>query len=149
MGILDIILLSVAVFIIRRFNELHKEVPPEEIISNYISPQEEFQNNWQDIKTLMASANPSDWNMAILRADSQLDNTLDDMGYEGDTLADRLKIVDPTKITSMDRVWSAHRLRNTIAHDPLQVYTREMMTHAFDSYEIAFKELGMLVEVES
>ena len=148
-GIFDIALLFFALSIIKRFNKLRAEVPPEEVVSHMISPEQEFQQNWQEIRELMASANASDWNMAILRADAQLDEILDQLGYDGETIAERLKIVDPTKLTSMDRVWSAHRLRNTIAHDPLQQYTREMVTHALDSYQLAFQELGFLQEAES
>ena len=147
-GIFDIALLFFGFSIIKRFNRLRVEVPPEEVVSHMISPEQEFQENWQDIRELTASANASDWNMAILRADAQLDELLNNLGYEGDTIAERLKIVDPTKLKSMDRVWSAHRLRNAIAHDPLQQYTREMIMHALDSYQLAFKELGFLEEVE-
>ena len=143
-GVLDVVLLCVAGFIIKRYNKLHAEIPPAEVMSQMISPQEEFQQNWQDIQSLMQSQNTSDWNMAILRADAQLDEILDQLGYEGETIAERLKVVDPTKLKSMDRIWSSHRLRNTIAHDPLQQYTREMVTHALDSYQLAFQELGFL-----
>jgi hypothetical protein len=132
------------VFIIKRYNNLRHEVLEKEMVSQYVSPKQEFQENWEEIKALMASDHASDWNMAVLRADSQLDDTLRHLGYDGETIADRIKIVDPTKLKSIDRVWSAHRLRNTIAHDPLQMYTREMMTHALESYEVAFRELGML-----
>lgn len=145
-GALDTILLVAGGMIIKRFNNLQRETlqGEKEIESHMMSPEREFNENWQGIRGLMNSVNASDWNMAILRADAQLDDTLAHLGYDGDTLADRLKIVDPTKLQSMDRVWSAHRLRNAIAHDPLQQYTREMMMHALESYEIAFKEIGML-----
>jgi len=145
--LIDMAILFFAGSIIKKFYALKVEVPPEEIKSRMMSPEQEFQQNWEGIQGLMASVNASDWNMAILRADAQLEAVLTILGYEGDTIADRLKIVDPTKLKSIDRVWSAHRLRNTIAHDPLQQYTREMMTHAMDSYQLAFKDFGFLREV--
>lgn len=145
-GILNIALLAAMVWIIKRYNNLRREVAREEMASSMISPEQDIQGDWQDIQALMASSNPSDWNMAILRADAELDDFLRRLGYEGETIADRIKIVDPTKLKSVDRIWSAHRLRNTIAHDPLQQYTREMLVHAIQSYEIVFKELGALHE---
>ena len=148
-GIFDIALLFLAFSIIKRFNKLRAEAPPEEIVSRMISPEQEFGQNWQEIKELIGSESASDWNMAILRADAKLDELLNNLGYEGDTIAERLKIVDPTKLKSMDRIWSAHRLRNTIAHDPLQQYTREMVTHALDSYQLAFQELGFLQSADT
>lgn len=147
-SLINAVLLFLVFWIMKRFNKLHEEVPQKEVESHMISPEEEFQQNWQEIRLLMDSGSASDWNMAILRADSQLDSTLQNLGYDGETIVERLKIVDTTKLKSMDRVWSAHRLRNTIAHDPLQQYTREMMAHAFESYEIAFKELGILREIK-
>ena len=77
-------------------------------------------------------------------AGATVDDLLSHLGYEGETIAERLKIVDPTQLKSIDRVWSAHRLRNAIAHEPLQQYTREMIMHALDSYQLAFQELGFL-----
>jgi len=58
----------------------------------------------------------------------------------------RLKIVDPTTLPSLDEVWSAHRLRNMIAHDPLEQHTRETIMAALRSYKRALKDLGLLEE---
>ena len=147
-GLLDAGLLFLAVSILKRYNKLKREIPQAEIETHLISPEQEFQTNWQEITSLVQSGNGSDWNMAILRADAQLDDLLSHLGYEGETIAERLKIVDPTKLKSIDRIWSAHRLRNAIAHEPLQQYTREMIMHALDSYQLAFQELGFLKAAE-
>ena len=84
--------------------------------------------------------------MAVIRADGLLDSALLDRGYEGETVADRLKIVDSTKMPSLERVWSAHRLRNLIVHGPLEAHPKETIVYALRSYELALKELGMLKE---
>lgn len=146
-SIANAVLLYFAFLFSKRFYHASKEPLGQEIKSQITSPQEEFLHNWQEIQSLGASLNGSDWNMAILRADAQLDDILGHLGYEGDTIAERLKVADPTKLKSIDRIWSAHRLRNTIAHDPLQVYTAEMIKHALDSYRIAFEELGFLQSI--
>lgn len=148
-GTIDVGLGYLALVIFWRYEALLHEVPAKDAKITLVSPQEEFNRNWKDVKGLMDSQNPSDWNMAILRADAELDDLLNHLGYEGETFAERLKIVDPTKLKSVDRIWSAHRLRNTIAHDPLQQYTRDMIVHALESYEIAFTELGFLKRVEA
>ena len=82
--------------------------------------------------------------MAVLRADALLDETLRDAGYEGPTMADRLKVVDPNQLPSLDRVWSSHRLRNAIAHDPTDQYSRETIVSAIASYRAAFRDLGFM-----
>ena len=111
-----------------------------------VSLEEEGGRAWDGIRDLANSGNPSDWNMAVLRADALLDDILSRQGYDGITMAERLKVVDPVKLPSLDRLWSAHRLRNMIAHDPLEQHTKETIIHALRSYEVALKELGMLRE---
>lgn len=144
--ILDMALIALVAFTLRRYAGLTRVRPPEEAMPHTVTPQKEARGSWEHIKTLANSSNPSDWNMAVLRADSLLDDSLMHLGYEGTSLAERLKIVDPTKLTSIDNVWSAHRLRNMIAHDPLEQHTKETIIHALRSYEQALKELGVLTE---
>ena len=108
------------------------------------SPRRAMTENWTQIQALAASPAASDWNMAILRADALLDETLQRFGYVGETLSDRLKIVDRTQIPSLDQVWSAHRLRNLIAHEPTAQHPKESIHYALKSYEQAFRELNVL-----
>lgn len=110
------------------------------------SPKDEVKENWEHVQELINSTNGSDWNMAVLRADALLDDVLIKLGYEGETIADRLKIVDPHQLPSIERIWSAHRLRNSIAHNPLEQNSREAMTYAIKGYEQALKELGFMEE---
>ncbi len=146
-GIIDIILIGFIIFTLRRFSRLTNQPSTEESKIHIVSPKEEVRENWEHIRDLANSSNPSDWNMAILRADALLDDLLQHLGYEGTTLAERLKIVDSTKLPSLERIWSSHRLRNMIAHDPLEQHTRETIVHALRSYEQALKELGMMEEI--
>lgn len=109
-----------------------------------VSPREEVKASWAHVQKLMESSSASDWNMAVLHADALLDDILTHLGYAGETMADRLKIIDPHRLPSLENIWSAHRLRNLIAHDPLEQNTRETISYAIKSYEQAFKELGMM-----
>lgn len=143
----NLFLLGFIIFTVRRHAALRRVVPREEALPVHIvAPQEEVRESWTHIKELANSENPSDWNMAVLRADALLDDMLTHLGYEGTTLAERLKIVDPVKLPSIERIWSAHRLRNMIAHDPLEQHTKETIIHALRSYEQALKELDVLAE---
>lgn len=137
-------LVALAVYSLRRIAELRKGGPAEEREAHPVLPRDEARESWSHIRELANSSNPSDWNMAVLRADALLDDVLRHMGYEGISMADRLKIVDPLKLKSIDRVWSGHRLRNMIAHDPTEQHTKETIIHALRSYEQALKELDMM-----
>lgn len=141
-------LLVFIVFTIRRYSRLTEIIQSTGGLKEELPapPEEEAQRQWGHIRDLANSQNPSDWNMAVLRADALLDDILKHLGYEGETMAERLKIVDPTKLSSLDSVWSAHRLRNMIAHDPLEQHTRETIIHALRSYDQALRDLGMFEE---
>lgn len=137
-------LVALAMYSLRRIVELRKAGLVEEKEIHPVLPRDEVRESWSHIRDLANSSNPSDWNMAVLRADALLDDVLRHMGYEGVSMADRLKIVDPARLKSIDRVWSGHRLRNMIAHDPTEQHTKETIIHALRSYEQAMKELDMM-----
>lgn len=110
--------------------------------------EKEISEDWVEVKKLAASGSPSDWNMAVLRADAMLDDVLQHMKYEGNTVKERLDQVDPRILPSYDRIVSAHRLRNMVAHDPTVAHTHETISYALSSFEHAFRELGVLGEEE-
>lgn len=146
-SVINFSLMGFIFWILRKYLNLAKELPPPSAAPVAPTPPtEEIRKGWEHIRALANSANPSDWNMAVLRADALLDDILMHLGYEGTTIAERLKIVDPAKLPSLERVWSAHRLRNMIAHDPLEQHTKETIIHALRSYEQALRELGMMNE---
>lgn len=106
--------------------------------------KKEITNEWEEVQKLMQSENTSDWNMAILRADTLLDDVLQYLGHEGATVGERLARVDPTAVPSVERIRSAHRLRNAIAHDPSIPHTKETVDYALKAYEVAFREMGVM-----
>jgi hypothetical protein len=57
------------------------------------------------------------WRLAILEADMMLDSMLTQIGFSGDTLGDKLKLVDMEKYPSLKNAWEIHNVRNKIAHE--------------------------------
>lgn len=145
--LLDVLLVGFIAFTLRRYSELISARPQQVATPPPLNPAAEIQISWRSIELLIQSQNPSDWNMAILRADALLDDTLRETGYEGATMADRLKVVDPIQLPSLDRIWSSHRLRNAIAHNPTDQHTRETIVSAVNSYRQAFRDLGFITEL--
>jgi|SRR3989344_5674917 len=143
---LDLLLMTFVIFALRRYAALTRIKPestkPQE--EEVVSPREEVNLHWEHVRKLANSDSPSDWNMAILRADALLDQMLVTLGYQGESMADRLKVIDPTQLPSAERVWAAHRLRNTIVHGPTEDYSKETIIHALRTYEQALKELGVM-----
>src|SRR3989344_354965 len=72
---------------------------------------------WQTIIKKMESENISDWKLAIIEADTLLDEMVKKMGYPGENLGERLRHVEVSDFTSLQEAWEAHKVRNRIAHD--------------------------------
>jgi len=143
----DLLLMAFAITVLYKYFNLYMTpviLPPKAPEIHVVSQQSEVASNWERIRELANSANPSDWNMAILRADAILDDILQHKGYQGEGMADRLKILDPATMPSLDRVWSAHRLRNAIAHDPMTEHTKEIIINALRAYQDALREMGVM-----
>lgn len=72
---------------------------------------------WRGIERYMQSHNPSDWRLAIIEADILLYDMLEQIGFQGDTIGDKLKSVDPASFNTLDDAWRAHKVRNILAHE--------------------------------
>lgn len=96
---------------------------------------------WIEIEKHMASMNSSDWRMAILEADILLYEMLEQMGYDGDTIADKLKVIEPSDFNNLDSAWRAHKVRNTIAHEGASYeMSHEQAKNTIDLYRKVFEE---------
>jgi hypothetical protein len=84
------------------------------------SGNEDLSCRWEHVKTLVSSANPSDWRQAILEADIVLEDILTSLGYQGDGIGEKLKRVNPGDMKSLNEAWEAHKVRNQIAHEGSQ-----------------------------
>lgn len=108
-------------------------------------PTEKKNELWESIRTKLLSDSPSDWRLAIIEADIYLDRLLDDKGFQGDTISDKLKQVTPDALGSIQMAWEAHKVRNRIAHEG-SAYTLTMpeARRVLSYYEIVFRDLGVI-----
>ena len=72
---------------------------------------------WKYILTLIESPNESDWRIAVLEADSLLEETFKERGIVGDTMAELLEEATSNGYRSIQDAWDAHIIRNKIAHE--------------------------------
>ncbi len=99
-------------------------------------------NKWDEIQKKIDSENSSDWKMAIIEADSIVDEIIKGIGYKGEDLGERLKNIEPSDFDNLQNVWEAHKIRNKIAHegDVFQI-TKEEAKETLEKYKKALKEL--------
>lgn len=101
----------------------------------------EKQARWQHIQDLIKSYNSNDWRQAIIEADIILEEMLDKMGYEGVSIGDKLKVVERSDFITLDKAWSAHKVRNQIAHDGSNFkLTRDIAEKTIKDFEEVFRE---------
>jgi hypothetical protein len=74
---------------------------------------------WSKTLNYIFSQHSSDWKLAIIEADSILEDLLKDLGFQGDTLGDRLKGATQGNFPQLSQAWEVHTIRNRIAHEGL------------------------------
>lgn len=114
-------------------------------IATVVSPeniQPGFANEkWNHIQALMRSYNVNDWRQAIIEADVILEEMLEKIGYDGMTIGDKLKNVEPSDFNTLNQAWEAHKVRNKIAHEGSSfAMTKDEAERAISMYEEVFKE---------
>lgn len=96
---------------------------------------------WERIQAHAHSGKESDWRLAVLEADVLLDELVTNMGYRGDSLGERLKGVEKSDFTTVDKAWEAHAVRNKIAHEGAAFALSEREAkRVLSLYEEVFKE---------
>lgn len=96
---------------------------------------------WDAILQHLFSKNPGDWKIAIMDADEMLENLLDELGFQGISLGEKLKSVDMEKYSSLRDAWDAHLVRNKIAHGGIDfIISQEEAKKVIGIYEQIFRD---------
>lgn len=96
--------------------KLERVVEEEE--HEYVRGQTNADKNerWQDVLLHINSENPNDWRLAIIEADIILEEILEQHGFVGKTIGEKLKSANSQNFRSLEDAWEAHKIRNEIAH---------------------------------
>ncbi len=96
---------------------------------------------WVRVQNLIQSSSSSDWRQAIIEADIILDEMLIRMGYEGDSIGDRLKKIEESDFITLNKAWEAHKIRNHIAHRGGDfLFSKSEAERVIDLYRQVFEE---------
>lgn len=105
-----------------------------------------FIRQWDEISKGLSKPTPENLRLAVIDADGLVDIFLKKAGYTGEHMADRLSHIVPDEVKSLERVWSAHLLRNSLVHIPGSRPSMVEAKKAIVSFEAFLKELGALPE---
>lgn len=148
---LSIFFLAIIIFSLVRMVEIqiHEDHEIEHEINEALHKRQERDRNnnprWKYINTLMQSANESDWRVAIIEADSILEEALRERGISGTTVAELLEGAKGSGYRYTQDAWDAHIIRNKIAHDgldyPLSQIESRRILKMFQNF---FEEIGVI-----
>jgi hypothetical protein len=145
---ISLLCISIIIFSLVRMFEIqyHEDDEIEHEIREALARDAEQERNenprWKYIQTLVDSPNESDWRIAIIEADTMLDEILENRGYSGMTLAEKLKEVDAGAFSSLQSAWDAHAMRNKIAHEGSEFSITELEARrTIKMFQNVFEEL--------
>lgn len=150
-NIISIIFLIIIIFSFVRLIEIQIEEKEQlnKEINDTIARRQELEKvsnpRWHYIETLIESPNESDWRVAVMEADTMLEEVLLERGLVGSTVGDLLESARDGGYAKVQDVWDAHVVRNKIAHEGSdfslsQVEGRKVIR----LYQNFFEELGII-----
>jgi hypothetical protein len=128
-------------------HEIHEYAHKKKQEEKRLQEESRGSKNERWTKTLgyLFSQHASDWKLAIIEADSMLESLMEQLGFRGETLGDRLKSANQENFPNLTIAWEVHTIRNRIAHEGL---TFEVSQHeakrVIALYEQIFHEYGYI-----
>lgn len=96
-----------------------------------------FEKKWSEIVAEKASP------MAVIKADSLVDEALRHAHIKGQTMGERLNN-SKGLVRDINGTWSAHKLRNKLVHETTMVLSDAQANKALKEFKKALKDLGAL-----
>jgi hypothetical protein len=102
---------------------------------------EKLSKTWAKVQKRLEIGSESEYKLAVIEADSLLNEVLERMGYRGGALGERLQKVTADALPNVEEVWEAHKIRNNIVHDPDYRLSLDEAKRALEIYEKALTDL--------
>lgn len=98
------------------------------------------------VEKLEQQTEPRDYKLAIIEADALVDYVLQEHGYIGETMADRIRAIQPGDMATVgiEELWVAHKVRNDIAHSPQRIVSSREGQETLRRYKHVLEELHAL-----
>lgn len=104
---------------------------------------DKYRLKWMGIERQLNKDDQSGCVLAVLNADKLLDQALRDRGIKGQTMGERMKTAKGMW-SNANAVWSAHKLRNQIAHESDHHLAYEDARRAIAGFKQALKDVGAI-----
>ena len=107
-------------------------------------PPSDQATQWEEIKRRGDSLREAEWKLAVIEADNLVDEQLKSRGFAGESMGERLMMINPSDLASLQDLWDAHKLRNLLVHDTNYTVRHDQVLSAISSFEKVLKELGAI-----
>ncbi|HJP81062.1 MAG TPA: hypothetical protein VJ841_01540 [Candidatus Saccharimonadales bacterium] len=104
---------------------------------------DKYRSKWLTIENQLKRDEESSYHLCILNADKLLDQALRERGVRGETMGERMKAVRSTW-SNANAVWTAHKLRNQVAHEPDVRIGYDDTRRALAAFKQALKDVGAI-----
>jgi hypothetical protein len=130
-----LIIIGVALVILLLISSLAAKLRPRKL------DIKKYQQRWLEIEKLCSKS--STWPLAVINADTLLDEALKRRHFKGKTMGERL-VAAQRNLNNNDTVWFGHKLRNKIVHEEMSRLYRRDVQSALRGFRDALKDLGAL-----
>lgn len=155
LGILSVLISMLCIFIIifsivRLYEiQVFDRLEIEHEINHALAKDKETDKSqnprWKYILTLVESPNDSDWRVAIIEADSLLEESFKEKDLIGDTMSELLEDAKSNGYPSIQSAWDAHLVRNRIAHEGQEFsLTQVEARRVIKLYQNIFEDLNII-----
>ena len=99
---------------------------------------------WTQLALRLNYQDEAQWKLAVIEADNLFDHVLTLLGYQGESMGERLQKIKPEDFRNLNDVWQVHKIRNALVHDPTFSLSYQQADNVIKTYEKALKELKIL-----
>ena len=103
-----------------------------------------YDAKWKEVLEHLTSVREAEWKFAVIEADKIVEAILQEAGFAGETMGDKMMAINQEQLSSINDLWEAHKLRNLIAHDSDSQVKYVEVRRAIEQYEKTLRELGAL-----
>ncbi|MBI4993542.1 hypothetical protein HZC33_01100 [Candidatus Wolfebacteria bacterium] len=106
-----------------------------------IKQKEVSSKKWKNLLEKIKSGDERDYRLAIIEADSIIDELLIAYDHPGEDMGERLKSLNEYEMENLNGLWQAHKIRNKLAHEADLVLPVDEMKKIIGLYHKALEEL--------
>jgi len=104
---------------------------------------EKYRVKCLEIEHQLKEGDTGSYHLSVLNADKLVDQAMREKGTKGETMGERLRS-SAALFSDRNGIWTAHKLRNRIAHEPNVTVTYVEAKSALACFRKALKDLGAI-----